>query len=136
MPKYAVLFMLFTLGSVGLPGTSGFVGEFLALLGAFQVNTIVAALAASGVVLGAAYMLVLYRRVIFGAPAHADAASMPDLDRRELGMLALLAFFVLWLGVFPSEITSRISPSVDKLLADYHVRLEHPLSEVQGEETP
>jgi len=120
MPLYATLFMIFMLGSVGLPGTSGFVGEFLALLGAYKVNTVVAALAASGLVLGATYMLLLYRRVIFGESKNADAAAMPDLDLRELALLMPLALGVLWLGVFPNHVMDRIAPSVEKLVTDYN----------------
>ncbi|MCK6418149.1 MAG: NADH-quinone oxidoreductase subunit M [Alphaproteobacteria bacterium] len=123
MPRFATLFMLFMLGSVGLPGTSGFVGEFLTLLGAYQVDTLIAALAASGMVLGAAYMLVLYRRVIFGPPAHADATAMPDVDGREFAVLALLAALVLWLGVFPGMITRSMTPSVEKLVT--HITQHH-----------
>lgn len=119
MPKYAVLFMVFMLGAVGLPGTSGFVGEFLSLLGAFQVHTMVAAFAATGVIFGAAYMLVLYRRVVFGPQINEDAAAMPDLDTRELGLLVPLAALVLLLGVAPGIIMKNIEPSVEKLLAQY-----------------
>jgi NADH-quinone oxidoreductase subunit M len=126
MPRYATVFMIFMLGSVGLPGTSGFIGEFLSIMGAFQVNTVVAALAASGVILGAAYMLVLYRRLIFGPAVNKDAAAMPDLNRRELALLLPLAALVLYLGVFPNVISDKISPSVDKLIGDYHDRLEQP----------
>src|SRR6202000_1759409 len=96
MPRYATLFMIFMLGSVGLPGTSGFVGEFLTMLGAFIVNNIVATLAASGVILGAAYMLLLYRRICFGPQVNADAAAMPDLNWREIVLLVPLAGLVLW----------------------------------------
>lgn len=117
MPRYATLFMIFMLGSVGLPGTSGFVGEFLALLGAFQADIIVAAFATTGVVLGAAYMLLLYRRVVFGPQVHRDAAAMPDVTGREYGMLALLAALVLWLGFFPASVMDRINPSIEKLVA-------------------
>ena len=124
MPRYATLFMVFTLGSVGLPGTSGFVGEFLALLGAFQADTIIAAFATTGVVLGADYMLVLYRRVIFGPRENKDALAMPDLDRREYGLLASLAVLVIWLGVSPGVVLNKISPSVDKLLNSYHAHLD------------
>jgi NADH-quinone oxidoreductase subunit M len=119
MPKYAVLFMVFMLGSVGLPGTSGFVGEFLSLLGAFQAHTVVAAFAATGVIFGAAYMLLLYRRVVFGPQANPDAAAMPDLDKREIGLLVPLAALVLVLGVSPNIIMKNIEPSVEKLLAQY-----------------
>ncbi|HRC25915.1 MAG TPA: NADH-quinone oxidoreductase subunit M [Alphaproteobacteria bacterium] len=116
MPNYAVVFMVFMLGSVGLPGTTGFVGEFLTLLGAFRADTTVAVLATSGVVLGAAYMLMLYRKVVFGPAVHADAARMPDLEGREKLILVPLAAMVIGLGVFPSPIMDRIAPSVASLL--------------------
>jgi NADH-quinone oxidoreductase subunit M len=124
MPKYATVFMILMLGSVGLPGTSGFVGEFLVLLGAFQVNTFVAALAATGVILGAAYMLILYRRVVFGPRVNNDALSMPDLNQREAGLLVSLVLLVLWLGVFPGAVMDKVSPSVNKLITDYNAKLE------------
>ncbi|MBL4805146.1 MAG: NADH-quinone oxidoreductase subunit M [Alphaproteobacteria bacterium] len=124
MPKYATVFMILMLGSVGLPGTSGFVGEFLVLLGAFQVDTTIAALAATGVILGAAYMLLLYRRVIFGPRVNDDALSMPDLNARELGLLVPLVLLIIWLGVFPGTVMDKISPSVDKLISNYNERLE------------
>lgn len=120
MPKYATVFMVLMLGSVGLPGTSGFIGEFLTLLGAFQVDTVVATLATSGVVLGAAYMLILYRRVIFGEHRHADAAAMKDLTFREIGVFVPMVLLVIWMGVSPQYIMTRISPSVDKMLRQYH----------------
>lgn len=123
MPKYATVFMILMLGSVGLPGTSGFVGEFLVLLGAFQVNTVIAALSATGVILGAAYMLMLYRRVVFGPREHRDALSMPDLNMRESALLIPIVLLVLWLGVFPSHITDKIAPSVQKLVTDYQEKL-------------
>lgn len=119
MPKYAVLFMIFMLGSVGLPGTSGFVGEFLTLLGAYRVDTLVALFATSGVVLGAAYMLVLYRRVIFGEQVNKDAAKIPDLDMREKVMLVPLALMVVWLGVQPGFVMDKVSPSVENLITQY-----------------
>ncbi|HOO82550.1 MAG TPA: NADH-quinone oxidoreductase subunit M [Alphaproteobacteria bacterium] len=123
MPKYATVFMILMLGSVGLPGTSGFVGEFLVLLGAFQVSTLVAALAATGVIIGAAYMLILYRRVVFGPRVNDDALSMPDLNWRELGLLVPIVLLVLWLGVFPGVVTEKIGPSVDKLITEYNAKL-------------
>jgi NADH-quinone oxidoreductase subunit M len=123
MPKYATVFMIFMLGSAGLPGTSGFVGEFLALLGAYQVNTLVALLAASGMVLGAAYMLLLYRRVIFGEQKNADAAAMPDLSKRELFLLAPLAVMVIWLGVYPAPVNDRIEPAVERTVNLYKSHL-------------
>jgi NADH-quinone oxidoreductase subunit M len=123
MPRYATLFMIFMLGSVGLPGTSGFVGEFLSLLGAFQVDTLVAALAGTGMVLGAAYMLLLYRRVAFGPQDNAEAAAMPDLNWREYGTLVPLALLSLWLGVFPGVVMDRIGPSVEALVARYELAI-------------
>lgn len=119
MPKYAVVFMIFMLGSVGLPGTSGFVGEFLTLLGTFQVDTIIAGLATTGVILGAAYMLVLYRRVIFGEQVNKDAAAMPDLNRREFFYFLPLVALVIWLGVQPGIVMKTISPSTGILLTPY-----------------
>ncbi len=117
MPKYAVIFMILMLGSVGLPGTSGFVGEFLVLMGAYQADGLIAALATTGVVLGAAYMLVLYRRVIFGESKNADAAAMPDVTKLELGYFIPLLALVLWLGVAPGFVMDRIGPSVNRLIA-------------------
>lgn len=133
MPIYATLFMVFTMGSVGLPGTSGFIGEFLALLGAYQVNNVVSFFAASGVILGAAYMLLLYRRVVFGAQVNKDAAAMPDLNTRELVLLAPLAVMVLWLGLVSGSVMNRINPSVEKLVKD-SARIAVEVSPVDAEE--
>jgi NADH-quinone oxidoreductase subunit M len=119
MPIYATVFMLFMLGSVGLPGTSGFVGEFLVLLGAFQVNTTVAFIATSGVVLGATYMLMLYRRVVFGPATNPDASAMPDLTWKEKINFIPLALLVLWLGITPGVVMNKTAPAVDKLIAQY-----------------
>jgi NADH-quinone oxidoreductase subunit M len=124
MPRYATVFMLFMLGSVGLPGTSGFVGEFLALLGAFQVDTIITALAATGVVLGAAYMLLLYRRVVFGPAENKDAAAMSDLNAREMWLLVPLAAMVIYLGVAPGFVMTRVAPAVEQVLAPYATILQ------------
>ncbi|WOI54538.1 NADH-quinone oxidoreductase subunit M [Parvularcula sp. LCG005] len=99
MKWFAFFFLLFTMGNVGLPGLSGFVGEILTMVGAFQVNTWVAALASLGVILSAGYGLRLYREVMFGPLIHENLKSLPDLNRRELGMLTVLAFMALYLGV-------------------------------------
>ncbi len=128
MPKYATVFMVLMLGSVGLPGTSGFVGEFLTLMGAFQANTIIAAFATTGVVFGAAYMLVLYRRVIFGEPKNADASAMKDLTKVEFGYLVPLVVMVIIFGVAPGLVMKNISPSVEKLLLHYKTNTEVPQS--------
>ncbi|MBS3930522.1 MAG: NADH-quinone oxidoreductase subunit M [Sphingomonadales bacterium] len=103
MPKYALFFMLFTMASIGLPATSGFVGEFLALAGIYQQSSLVAFVAATGIILGAGYMLYLYRRICFGDHKNADAAAMPDLNLREWAMLAPIAAAVLWMGVYPES---------------------------------
>lgn len=124
MPKYATIFMILMLGSVGLPGTSGFVGEFLSLMGAYQVDTLIALLATTGVVLGAAYMLVLYRRVIFGEQINKDAAAMPDLTMREFGIFAPMIVLVIWLGVNPGVVMNKVAPSVDNLIQNYELALK------------
>ena len=103
MPKYALFFLLFTMASIGLPGTSGFVGEFLSLGGVYQASSWVAFVCTTGIILGAAYMLYLYRRIAFGEQKNADAAAMPDLNAREWAMLAPIAAAVLWMGVYPES---------------------------------
>ncbi|MSO97791.1 MAG: NADH-quinone oxidoreductase subunit M [Rhodospirillaceae bacterium] len=120
MPKYAFAFMIFMLASVGLPGTSGFVGEFLVLAGAFQVNTWVSLLAATGVVLGAAYMLYLYRRVVYGELTKDDVKAMLDLDTREIAIFAPIILAVMWMGVYPLPVLDVMSVSVDNLLEHYN----------------
>ncbi|MGB3167347.1 MAG: NADH-quinone oxidoreductase subunit M [Alteraurantiacibacter sp.] len=103
MPVYATLFLLFTMASIGLPGTSNFVGEFLALAGIYQINSWVAFVCTTGIILGAAYMLYLYRRVAFGEQNNADAAAMPDLSMREYLLLGPIAAAVLWMGIYPES---------------------------------
>ncbi len=119
MPRYAFVFMVMMLASVGLPGTSGFVGEFLVLLGAFQANVWVAILAASGVVLGVPYMLYLYRRVIFGKLVRADLAGILDLDLREVVVFAPLVMLVLWMGIYPGSFLEPIEPAVKNLVTGF-----------------
>lgn len=116
MPIYALFFMIFTLAAVGLPGTSGFVGEFLVILGTFQLNTWAATFATSGMVLGACYALWLYRRIIFGKLLHADLKSILDLNMRESTILGSLAGLVLWLGVYPQPFLNIINPAVQELI--------------------
>lgn len=117
MPRYAAVMMVFTMASVGLPGTSGFVGEFLVLAGAFLANTWVAALAATGLILGAVYMLMLYRRVIFGKLVHDDLKSIQDLSWREAAIFAPLILLVMWMGIYPSTFLDGIQPAVAEVLA-------------------
>jgi len=123
MPRYAVVFMLMMLASVGLPGTSGFVGEFLILVGAFQDNTWVALLATIGIILGAAYMLWLYRRVVFGKITRDDVKGMLDLSPREVAIFAPLVLVVLWMGIYPSSFMNVISVSVEALIQNYQTAL-------------
>jgi NADH-quinone oxidoreductase subunit M len=116
MPKYALVFFIFTMASVGLPGTSGFVGEFLALVGAFQTNRWVAFLAATGVILGAAYMLVLYRALFYGEVTKDDVRAMPDLNAREMAFFAPLVALTLWMGIYPSSFKDLIDPAVAQIV--------------------
>ena len=117
MPRYAVFFMLFTMASVALPGTSGFVGEFLTLAGMFRANSWVALLMTSGVVLGAAYMLWLYARVAFGEIRSAEVGAMPDISRREAAVLAPMAAVVLWMGLSPGVFMEPLRAPVASLVA-------------------
>ncbi len=123
MPKYAAIFMLFTMASVGLPGTSGFVGEFLILLGAFRDNTWVALFAATGLVLGAAYMLYLYRRVVFGKLTREDLKSILDLNPREIAIFVPLIVLVLWMGIYPNTFLEPMHAAVDNLITKYNLAL-------------
>jgi NADH-quinone oxidoreductase subunit M len=115
--------MVFTLASIGLPGTSGFVGEFLVLLGAFEANNWVALFAATGLILGAAYMLYLYRRVIFGKLTREDLKTILDLSPREIAMFAPLILVVFWMGVYPPTFLAPMHASVAKLINDYQLAL-------------
>lgn len=128
MPHYAVVFMILMLGSVGLPGTSGFVGEFLALLGVFQYQTWVAALAGLGVVLGAAYMLRLYRAVIFGPRVNADAMAMRDLSAREFWMFIPFVVMTIAFGVMPGQVLRTSEVTVRALILA-------PTALVQGQQS-
>ncbi len=129
MPYYALFFMLFTMASVGLPGTSGFVGEFLSLAGIYQVSSWVTAVCTTGIILGAAYMLYLYRRVAFGEQKNADAAAMPDLDWREWAMMAPIAAAVLWMGIYPESFLAPMRQDIAAL--DARVARAKPAGDAQ-----
>jgi NADH-quinone oxidoreductase subunit M len=116
MPAYALLFMVFTMASVGLPGTSNFVGEFLALVGTYKVSTWGAIVATTGIILGAAYMLYLYWRICFGKLVHADAAAMPDLNMREWWLLGPIAACVFWMGIYPESFLKPMRADIGRLL--------------------
>jgi NADH-quinone oxidoreductase subunit M len=119
MPMYAFVFMIFTLANVGLPGTSGFVGEFLTLLGAFKANTWVAFLATVGVILSAAYALYLYRRMIFGALEKPALRAIPDLGYREVLVFAPLVLLVIFFGFYPTPLLDVTAVSVKQLVSNY-----------------
>jgi NADH-quinone oxidoreductase subunit M len=116
MPGYALLFMVFTMASVGLPGTSGFVGEFLASVGTYHASTWAAVVATTGIILGATYMLWLYWRICFGTQRHADAAAMPDLSSREWWLLAPIAAAVFWMGIYPESFLRPIRADVGRMV--------------------
>tara|TARA_B100000029_G_scaffold515491_1_gene622728 strand:+ start:891 stop:2384 length:1494 start_codon:yes stop_codon:yes gene_type:complete len=124
MPKYAVVFMVFTLGALGLPGTTGFIGEFLILLGTFKVNFLVATIASLGVILGAAYMLWLYRRIIFGEITNTEVSKLVDLNRSEIIILSTLAFAAILFGFYPGPLLSTTSTSVDGLIELFNSNLK------------
>jgi NADH-quinone oxidoreductase subunit M len=123
MPLFAAVFMVFTLANVGLPGTSGFIGEFLALIGVFRVNTWVAFLATTGVILSAAYALWLYRRVIFGPIEKEALRTLLDLSRREAALLVPLALIAVFFGFYPAPVMNVTAAAVDKLVANYQASL-------------
>lgn len=117
MPRYALLFLLFTMASIGLPGTSGFVGEFLALLGIYEVSSLATLICTTGIILGAGYMLYLYRRIAFGELVHDDVKEMTDLTPREMALLAPIAAIVLWMGVYPESFLAPMRSDISALEA-------------------
>jgi NADH-quinone oxidoreductase subunit M len=120
MPRYALFFMLFTMASIGLPATSGFVAEFLVLIGTFAASTWLALGMTTGIILGAAYMLWLYRRVIFGVNDDPHVLAMPDLNPRELATLLPIALAVLWMGIYPESFLRPLRAPVAAILARLH----------------
>ncbi len=128
MPKYAIALMVFSLGALGLPGTSGFVGEFLVLIGVFQKNVYVAVAASLGVILAAAYMLWLYGRVIFGKLINADLKKMPDLNKTEIYIFLSLGFLTLFFGFYPEPLLNTIDVSVNSLIERYETKINFYLN--------
>ena len=120
MPKYAIIFMIFTLGAVGLPGTSGFVGEFLILMGAFKKSFLVATIASLGVILAAAYMLWLYKRIIFGIVINEKLKKLKDLSKTELFILSSLAFPIIFFGFYPEPLLNTTEVSIKDLIEMYN----------------
>ncbi len=123
MPKYSFVLMIFTLGALGLPGTSGFIGEFLILVGAFQKNILVAVLASLGIILAAAYMLWLYGRVIFGKLVNSDLKGMLDLNKIEIYIFISLVFLILFFGFYPEPLFKTIDVSINNLINNYQIDL-------------
>jgi NADH-quinone oxidoreductase subunit M len=134
MPMYAFAFMLFTMASIGLPGTSGFVGEFLVLVGAFHVSIWLALLGSMGMILGAAYALYLYRRIIFGSITKPDLRSILDLSPREVAIFAPLAVLTLWLGVYPSSFTGFFDATVGAMVQSHEQAMNavHQATQLAG----
>src|ERR1700748_881501 len=118
MPLYAACFLVFTLANVGLPGTSGFIGEFLTMLGGYLHNSWIAIFSATGVILSAAYALYLYRRIIFGALVKPSLQAIQDLTPREIALLAPLVVITIVLGVYPKPVFDVTTPAVAKLVSD------------------
>ena len=123
VPKYAVLFMIFTLAALGLPGTSGFIGEFLILMGAFKDNFLVAVIASLGVIIGAAYMLWLYKRVVFGKLVNNELKKLTDVDTSEIIILISLAIPTLFFGFYPEPLMNTIEVSVQNLIEMYNASI-------------
>ena len=128
MPRYAIVFMVFTLGALGLPGTSGFIGEFLILMGAFKKNFLVATIASLGVILGAAYMLWLYKRIIFGEIINSEVRNMIDLKKFEIVILFLLVAPIIFLGFYPEPLINSVETSVSSLLELYNLNINNSLA--------
>tara|TARA_B100000287_G_scaffold292936_1_gene276292 strand:- start:912 stop:1451 length:540 start_codon:yes stop_codon:yes gene_type:complete len=128
MPRYAIVFMVFTLGALGLPGTSGFVGEFLILIGTFKKSFLVATIASLGVILGAAYMLWLYKRIIFGELINNELKSMVDLKKFEILILFSLVVPIIFFGFYPEPLINSIEVSVENILNMYNTNIQTNLA--------
>jgi len=132
MPAYALVFMTFTMATMGLPATSGFVGEFLVIIGAAQINFWLALLGGMGMILGTAYMLYLYRRIIFGTITHADLRNILDLNPREWAVFAPLIVLTLWMGIYPSSFTGFFDESVAAMVQHHHAAVASTVRLAQG----
>jgi NADH-quinone oxidoreductase subunit M len=122
VPAFSAIFLLTVLSSVGLPGLNGFVGEFLILVGAFQVNRVLAALATTGIIFAAVYLLWMYQRVIFGEITHAENRTLRDLTPREWALLVPVLVFIVWIGVYPTAFTGKTEATVDALIAQVQTK--------------
>jgi NADH-quinone oxidoreductase subunit M len=139
MPIFATFFMIVTLSSIALPGTNGFVGEFLILLGTFKANPVYGILGATGVILAAAYMLWMFQRVMFGAITHEENRRLKDLNTREIVTLIPIVVMIVWMGIFPKFFFKKMDLSVQHFLYDVKTRYEAamtPPGAVQGGTSP
>ena len=125
IPKYAVVLMIFTLGGVGIPGTSGFVGEFLILMGAFKKNILVAMIASLGVIIAAAYMLWMYKRVVFGTITKENLKNLSDLNKSEILILVSLAVLTIFFGFYPEPLVNSYEVSVNGLLDKHNLNIQN-----------
>ena len=128
LPKYSFLFMVFALATLGLPGTSGFVGEFLVLVGTFKVNFLVAILASTGVILSAAYILWLYKRVVFGKLENIQLKSIKDINISEGSILIALSVTILFFGFYPDPLIETMKVSVDNLINNYNLEISNRIT--------
>ena len=128
LPKYSFLFMVFVLATLGLPGTSGFVGEFLVLVGTFKVNILVAILGSIGVILAAAYILWLYKRVVFGKLENANLKKIQDINPSEGFILLILCIVVIFFGFYPEPLLETMRVSVDNLVNNYNLEISERVS--------
>ena len=128
LPKYSFILMIFVLAALGLPGTSGFVGEFLVLVGVFKVNFLITILACAGIVLSAAYMLWLYKRVVFGKLEKNDLKSMKDINFLESSTLFVLAGLIIFFGFYPEPFLETMRMSVDNLINNYNFEINKQLA--------
>jgi NADH-quinone oxidoreductase subunit M len=135
MPIFATIFMIVTFSSIGLPGTNGFVGEFLVLIGAFESNLRwYAIIASSGVILSAVYMLWMFQRVMFGKLDNPKNQKLLDLDAREIAIMAPLVFMIFFMGLYPTPFTRTMAPALDKIIQQ--TRLAQPVTAVQPQAMP
>src|SRR5512137_1927535 len=133
MPIFAAFFMVVTLSSIGLPGLNGFVGEFLILVGAFKAVKIYAVIAATGVILAAAYMLWMYQRVMFGELTKPENKVLKDLSAREILVLSSVTLFIFWIGIYPQTFLSRMEPTVKAYLAQVQQKYQAGIQMQEGE---
>ena len=128
MPKYSIMFMIFTLAAIGLPGTTGFIGEFLILVGAFKKNFLVATIASLGVILAAAYMLWLYKRIIFGNFINVDHKKLIDLKKVEILIFSSLIFPIIFFGFYPEPLLNSVETSITNLIEMYNFNINNNLA--------